>query len=327
MVAARHSRGRGAAAKGRPNLPTACTAPPAPRLPNACGLIALAALTLTQLRAEIAPGDDFQTRALRGGSAATAFDFPFVMGVHSKCSGTLSTMEWIVAAARCIDGEDSLFVTHISGEEIFAYPAYSSVKLIKHPDYDPPAGEFATPDIALIRLEEPLKSSYAQPVRRPSPEEWLRIQPGTMTTVVGPDMYSSVGGAPVHTALTTRGLGPSLPTHLHVNATVEQGDGGGPVLVREGDERTLAGVLSRAGERKAVAQRIGACESWVASRVGIGASKGATVSLDNSSGSDCVPEDWLSLNKAEVVSSENGSVSIEGSEPRTILLAECGRRQ
>ena len=59
--------------------------------------------------------------------------------------------------------------------------------------------------------------------------------------------------------------------------------------------------------------------------MGIGRFQGATIRLDNSSATDCVLENLLSLNRAEVAPGESGAVRIAGLPLRSILLVECGQ--
>jgi len=146
-----------------------------------------------------------------------------------------------------------------------------------------------------------------------------------MVTVVGQHGASPSGVGRLSAPIVESPSG-GADSQLHIAAATTPGDIGGPVLVREGQDWKLVGVTSRTDPRnvRTVAQKVHSYQDWIAEHTGVGRFRGATIRLDNSSETDCVLEDLLSLNKAEVAPGESGAVRIAGSPLRSILLVECG---
>lgn len=78
-----------------------------------------------------------------GGVEAEKGEFPFMVGIRKAshhCGGSIINSEWIVSAAHCLTGDESVYTVvagdHINNEFEGTEQNRTVTRIVIHPDYD-----------------------------------------------------------------------------------------------------------------------------------------------------------------------------------------------
>ena len=303
---------------------------------------------LCVLAEEIAP----IPRQMTGGSGATAVEFPMAVyvtkDVVTNCTGVLLSRKWVLTAAHCVDGATSILLRHIGGESTLGYPrvdtrADYSWGTQVHPDYNPLGNEAGTKDLALIELsdDDALTSRYVKAVTLPSESHIAQIENGLNVTVLGvANGYWSQASWPLAGCENEREDW-IVCVQMTIAQHIDEGDSGGPLLMRDGDDWVLVGTTfwTYGPGAQLAAQRTSYYLPWIAQYVdGVTAPpppdtgtgdppfRGVVVEFLNQTGRLCRVDDLFSP-APPVQTSTNTAVEIQipGQRFQTVLLVECGQ--
>ncbi|XP_074528587.1 transmembrane protease serine 2, partial [Halichoeres trimaculatus] len=204
-----------------------------------------------------------------GGTEAVVGAWPWQVSLqvypHQHiCGGSIISPDWILSAAHCFQGHNSVALRWrvLYGDvslKRLSYTASSAVsKIISHEKFDPTTNDN---DIALLKLTRPLKfSSRVKPVCLPNVgvdlsaerQAWITGWGALRSSGPGPDILNQaqVTIYSRETCNQPRVLDGEVTETMICAGKLEggvdtcQGDSGGPLVVKEGDVWWLAGDTS-----------------------------------------------------------------------------------
>ncbi|CAG0908945.1 unnamed protein product, partial [Cyprideis torosa] len=98
-----------------------------------------------------------------GGRPADIEDYPFAVTLQYNnfqyCAGAILSEEWVITAAHCTDGDDTVEVVSGVTDKYDSSATKTSATVVQHPDYD---GFSLENDISLLRLATPLTLGATQ---------------------------------------------------------------------------------------------------------------------------------------------------------------------
>src|SRR5688572_27523241 len=235
-----------------------------------------------------------------GGAPASLGEWPWQVVVFPGpflCGGSLVSPQWVVTAAHCVEGMTPPNVDVIAGVYNLASPTpgyqlRGVIQIISHPSYNPTTLDS---DIALLKLDAAITLGGSGETKT----GLISLASNSMGTLEGRNSWVTGWGA-----LSTGGPGSNQlyevqvpiitnticndPNHLGGQITANmlcagilntggkgfcQGDSGGPVVVQNGAQWKLAGVVSFTGsicgspQTLSVSTRVSNYTTWINSNV------------------------------------------------------------
>ncbi|XP_015789837.1 enteropeptidase isoform X2 [Tetranychus urticae] len=208
--------------------------------------------------------------AIAAGDAAIPNSWPWMVSLRNRrtepsghyCGGSLIGNQWVLTAAHCfLSDPDPKAYTIALGKhrslihdekEITRY----LIKIISHPKFDRAT---KTGDLALVKLNAPISpvESWISPICLPN--KMLKVEPGTMLTIIGWGDVQSTGNPYVlkegvipliSNAICSEWLQNETPDSLMCAGYEEggtdtcKGDSGGPIMMKLNDSWIAVGVAS-----------------------------------------------------------------------------------
>jgi len=196
--------------------------------------------------------------ALVGGAPAvergvSLHEVMILSGRGNLCTGTVLARELVLTAAHCIDPELTYRLYELDAERKPSFRAIA--KTVVHPQFSLPTfnANRATPDVALLKLVEPLPAKFSPAELAP---KRARVVLGEKFIVVG---YGAATRGDLRTSATLRraelaatGVPGNLQLRLFDPATQGNtpglgactGDSGGPVYENRGGKFVVYGLVS-----------------------------------------------------------------------------------
>jgi secreted trypsin-like serine protease len=240
-----------------------------------------------------------ETAKITGGTDADISQFPWQVYFEADdyvCGGAIIDENWIVTAAHCTKGEynESIPASKmdiIVGANNPRNPSqgkkYLVSQVITHENYDLQTYNY---DIALLKLEEPVNYTNAQPVKIVSEKDVQSgaTDPGVMSWVTGygairvnPEVFPSVlqkVTLPIVSNEQASVVWKNIPEtnvmagYLNGNKDACIGDSGGPLVVPADGGYKLAGLVSWGSSScntYGAYTRLSLFESWITEKTGI----------------------------------------------------------